>query len=587
MANINEIEKLVNANYPVIWIETAEERRVIKDIMCSKCVGLEETTDGTGKKSIVIDNQKQLWMWSNTQGLLRIQGQDYKRYEELPPNPATLMPVNALIEVKNAKITSKSHKNMVVIMRDLHALMNIPMPGRKIKDMLTHLSTSNKTIIVIGPSNKIPEDLTKDVVLIHYDLPGPDEIKTYIEKVSKYMSTGKKLEVDPADKRYKIHKKGEEECRYRVKYNDDEMQNIIKSAQGLTEQEIICVFSKSVMNNENGEILPSIVAEEKKSIIKKSEVLEYWTKTEPFKDVGGNKELKTWLEQRGAAINGQAVEFGVRQPKGVLITGVQGCGKSMLAKAISGHWGLPCIRMDMGKVFAGLVGSSEKNVRDAIRQAEAMSPCILFIDEIEKGMAGMGSSNFSDGGTTSRVIATFISWLQDKTKPVFVIATANNVDQLPPELLRKGRMDELWFVDLPTENEREEIFRTHIARVGRDPKKFNCKQLSKVMFKGTDGKEYGYSGSEIEEAINDALFDAYAANNNAKPNGRGDITTKIVSDALKRSVPLSCTSADKINKIKKWGYAHAKFASDDAKKACDKKKNAKYADAGAVGELTP
>jgi len=229
----------------------------------------------------------------------------------------------------------------------------------------------------------------------------------------------------------------------------------------------------------------------------------------------------------------------------ILLTGIPGCGKSLTAKAIGNLWQLPLLRLDVGKIFAGLVGSSEENMRRAIQTAESVAPSILWLDEMEKGFSGTQSSSFSDGGTTARVFGSFVTWLQEKTKPVFVVATANNVSLLPPEMLRKGRFDEIFFVDLPNIAERKDIFSIHIQKKKRDVKAFNINKLAE--------QSEGYSGSEIEQAIIGALYDAFEAEE--------DLSEAGIIQTLKSSVPLSRTMEKEIQGIRQWSQGRARKAS--------------------------
>jgi len=568
MSTIKEIVELVRARQPIIWINSYEERRIIDEIIKSEIVGLEEVKDSKGKTIHQIDPRKLVYLWSCTQGVVPVEGKAYTDLDSLVTSEkTTIQPAVALQFIQDTKMNFDVVNSLIFIMRDLHQMMGIPIPGRKLRDITTHLSRKNKTIIIIGPSSKIPDELQKDIYVVDYSFPTPDMIEKSIDTVIGYIKGRDGVRECKDEPGYVELSVGASKRKYKVVYEPVEKTAIIRAAQGLTQQEVACAISKSIQNTEKGEIIYDRIAEEKKNIIKKSEVLEFWTNLEPMSDVGGNDELKTWLKERGEGITGGAIRFGARAPKGCLITGVQGCGKSMLAKAIAGEWQVPCVRLDMGKVFAGLVGSSERNMRNMIKQAEAMAPIVLWIDEIEKGLSGTGSSNFSDGGTSSRVFGTFISWLQEKQPGVFVIATANDISQMPAELLRKGRFDAIWFVDLPTEKERVEIFNTHINRVGRDSKKFDSKTLAKCFHETVDGRRFDYSGSEIEESINDALFAAYCKNNKAKIGGKGDISTNDVVEALKKNIPLACTASEKVSAIRKWGKKHARFASPLAEKA--------------------
>jgi SpoVK/Ycf46/Vps4 family AAA+-type ATPase len=255
--------------------------------------------------------------------------------------------------------------------------------------------------------------------------------------------------------------------------------------------------------------------------------------------------LKDWLVKRSAAFTAEARAFGLPAPKGVLLLGVQGCGKSLCAKAVASQWRLPLLRFDMGRMFGSLVGSSEENVRRAIAVAESVAPAILWVDEIDKAFAGAQGSGASDGGTTARVFGTFLTWLSEKTAPVFVVATANDISQLPPELMRKGRLDEIFFVDLPAEAERAEIFRVHLAKRGRDPEAFDLATLATAATE--------FSGAEIEEAINSALYEAFS--------DAGELTTDHILGAIRETVPLARTMDEQISRLRAWADGRARNAS--------------------------
>ena len=261
--------------------------------------------------------------------------------------------------------------------------------------------------------------------------------------------------------------------------------------------------------------------------------------------MAGLENLKLWLSKRSLAFSDRAAEFGLPAPKGVLLLGVQGCGKSLCAKAASSLWKLPLLRLDIGRMFGSLVGSSEENMRRAIQTAESVAPAILWIDEIDKAFAGTQGSSGSDAGTASRVFGTFLTWLSEKTAPVFVIATANDISNLPPELLRKGRVDDIFFVDLPSDQERREVFRIHLQKRGRNAADFNLEELSRLSD--------GFSGAEIEEAIISGLFDAFS---------KGcELNTEILKTGLAETVPLSKTMSEELNRLRSWAQGRARPAS--------------------------
>jgi SpoVK/Ycf46/Vps4 family AAA+-type ATPase len=333
-----------------------------------------------------------------------------------------------------------------------------------------------------------------------------------------------------------------------VKIDLDEAgrERLLQAALGLTLGEAENVFAKIIVKDArlSGDDVNEVFAE-KQQIIRKSGLLEYYTAEETFSNVGGLAVLKDWLQKRVVAFTDEARAFGLPAPKGILMLGVQGCGKSLSAKAVSSLWQLPLLRFDMGRMFGSLVGSSEENVRRAIAVAESVAPAILWVDEIDKAFAGSQGSGVSDGGTTARVFGTFLTWLSEKTAPVFVVATANDISQLPPELLRKGRLDEIFFVDLPIGVERKEIFTIHIAKRGRDPARFDLESLVTCS--------ESFSGAEIEQAIISALYDAFYA--------QQELTTEHIDQALRQTVPLSKTMAEQINRLRSWAEGRARNAS--------------------------
>ncbi|MGE4579273.1 MAG: AAA family ATPase [Desulfuromonadales bacterium] len=386
---------------------------------------------------------------------------------------------------------------------------------------LTRMSSSVRKLVLLStPTQGLPLDLRKEVPTIEMELPDVDDLRTVLQ--------------DTADV-------------LRVQASADEA--LLDAARGLTVMEARLAFGKAAAELgclDHGAV--SHVAREKERIIKQSEVLEYYPSDTRLKDdVGGLDQLKEWLERRGRAFGAGARDFGLDAPKGVLLLGVQGCGKSLTAKAIAATWQFPLLRFDMGKVFGGIVGQSEGNIRTALQVAQALAPCVLWIDEIEKGMAGLGSSDQTDGGTAARVVGTLLTWMQEKRDPVFVVATANRIDMLPPELLRKGRFDEIFFVDLPTANVREEILSIHLSKKQRDPKNYDLSLLAT--------RSAGFSGAELEEAIHEGLFDAFA-------EGR-ELATDHIARALDKTFPLSKTMCEQIVGLRQWANVRARLASSE------------------------
>lgn len=323
-----------------------------------------------------------------------------------------------------------------------------------------------------------------------------------------------------------------------------EEETLLDASLGLSNVEARWTYRRIIARQgrlREGEL--GMIISEKEQIIKKGNVLEYFHPEGDFGQVGGLEALKSWLVKRGKAFTTDAKSFGLTSPKGVLLLGIPGCGKSLVAKTIANEWKIPLLKFDLGKVFAGIVGESESNIRQALALAEAIAPSILWVDEIEKGLGGLDGRG--DSGTSSRVFGTLLTWMQEKKSEVFVIATANNIELLPPELLRKGRFDEIFFVDLPNGKEREEILRIHLSRKKRKPDVFNLAALAE--------KSVGFSGAELEEAVAEALFSAY--------NKGGELGQDHLQEAIERTFPLSQTMKTSIDKLRLWARVRARLAS--------------------------
>ncbi len=320
---------------------------------------------------------------------------------------------------------------------------------------------------------------------------------------------------------------------------------LVRAAQGLTLAEAESAFAKAAVT---GGSLRSedvaLVLEEKCQAIRKSGILEFHPAQTSFSDVGGLLLLKDWLRRRGKALENGAREFGLPPAKGVLLLGAPGCGKSLTAKVVANSWRLPLVHLDLGRVFSGLLGSSEENLRKALRVAEGVAPAVLWIDEIEKGLSGGTASGAQDGGTTQRVFGSLLTWMSEQQAGVFVVATANRIDGLPPELLRRGRFDEVFFVDLPDPAAREEILRIHLKRRKRDPAAFEIATLAE--------KCDGFSGAEIEHAVVEGLYEAFDKSR--------QLQSEDVARAISETTPLSVTYAEEIERMRAWAASRARPA---------------------------
>jgi SpoVK/Ycf46/Vps4 family AAA+-type ATPase len=493
-----DIEHLMRARYPLIYILSSEEKRVEKSI-----------ADVLHSREATKNYKTKIYTWSVTEGV-RVGGE---------PQGDSKDPLKALRFILEAKKDERA----VFILRDLHAFQKNPEVVRLLRDLARNLKETLKTVFMISPLLQIPPELDKEVAVVEYPLPELSEIGTILDRVMS-MVPGK------------------------APPSGQEREHIVEAALGLTADEAENVFAKSLVQTGTFDI--DVILSEKERIVRRSGVLEFFRTQEKMDNIGGLDLLKSWLRKRQAAFSEEARQFGLPRPKGILMVGIPGGGKSLTAKAVGAAWRLPLLRLDVGKVFAGIVGSSEENMRRAIQMAEAVAPSILWVDELEKGFSGTGSSNQSDAGTAARVFGSFITWLQEKTSPVFVIATANNVDELPPEMMRKGRFDEIFFVDLPTLPERREIMQIHVKRRGRDPVGFNLDLLAE--------KSEGMTGAEIEQAVVSALFDVYDRNGSA-----GVLATEGVVHSLQETVPLSRTMKEKIATLRNWCKTRARPASSE------------------------
>jgi SpoVK/Ycf46/Vps4 family AAA+-type ATPase len=491
-----DIEHLMRARYPLIYILSSEEKRVEKSI-----------ADVLQSREREKHYKTRIYTWSVTEGV-RL-GKE--------PQGDSKDPLKALRFVVEAKADERA----VFILRDLHAYLKNPEVVRLLRDIGRKLKEELKTVFLISPLLAIPPELDKEVAVVEYPLPELMEIDAIFDRVSR--NTGARIP------------------------SGQEREHVVEAALGLTADEAEGVFAKSLVQTGGGFDI-DVILSEKERIVRKSGVLEFFRTQERMENIGGLDVLKNWLRKRQSAFSEEARQFGLPRPKGILMIGIPGGGKSLTAKAVGASWRLPLLRLDVGKIFAGIVGSSEENMRRAIQMAEAVAPSILWVDELEKGFSGTGSSNNSDAGTAARVFGSFITWLQEKTSPVFVIATANNVDELPPEMMRKGRFDEIFFVDLPTLPERREITSIHLKRRGRDPVQFNLDLIAE--------KSEGMTGAEIEQAIVSALFDEYDRAGKA-----GVLTTEGVLHSLQETVPLSRTMKEKIAALRNWCKTRARPAS--------------------------
>jgi AAA+ superfamily predicted ATPase len=494
---VSDLDTLIRARYPLIYLVSWEEQRL--DAI------LQDVAQNHGKV---------LLTWSVTRGLRRMGGT-----RTVPLTDGSHDPVDALAAI--ARLTEPS----LVVLKDFHPYFENAAAVRAMRELAQDLKATYTTVILLSPILTIPLELEKELSVLDVPLPTFRDLFQLLKEIVAVVRLGNKARID---------------------LTRDQAEQLIKAAQGLTLSEAENAFAKAIANDgvlDKDDI--HLVLEEKRQVIRKSGLLEFVNVEDDLGTVGGLDELKGWLMGRAAAFSEPARKFGLPAPKGLLLLGVQGCGKSLTAKAIATQWALPLLRLDLGRIFSSLIGSSEENMRRAIRVAESVAPAVLWIDEIEKGLSGAAGSAVADSGVSARVFGSLLTWLQEKTSPVFVVATANRVDALPPELMRKGRFDEIFFIDLPASNERREIFRIHLERRKRDPLRFQLDDLAAAT--------EGYSGSEIEQGIIAGLYHAFAEG--------GELTQSHVLRALQETFPLSSTMGEDIARLRDWSKNRTRPAS--------------------------
>lgn len=504
---MQDFANLVNAGFPYIYIPSYEEERIIN------------TIESVIQSKNLLKTDRKLFLWAQTDGLV-CNGAKTRDSAD---------PLHAIESVANAK------DDAIYLFKDFHVYFGGDRNSRpdyavirKLRDIIPTLKSSRKTIVFVSSKLVIPCDMEKEISILDFALPNTEEIQALLEDLIGGLNPES------------------------VHLTEDEKITLSRSALGLTMQEAENAFCRAIVVEKGLDIRAlSIIHEEKNQVVKKTGVLEFVKSDLGIDNIGGLENLKKWLIRRNNSWSERAQAYNLPAPKGVLITGVPGCGKSLTAKAMSAIWGLPLLKLDMGKIFGGIVGSSEENMRKAIATAEAVSPSILWVDEIEKGFSGLKSGG--DSGTSARVFGTFLTWMQEKTDPVFVIATANDISSLPPELLRKGRFDEIFFVDLPTKKEREKIFKLHIDKRVRSSSVQHELQADDDVCRELAEMTAGYVGAEIEQIVISAMYEAFYAE-------RGLQKSDVVK-AIRETVPLSSTQREQILQLRAWAKERAVLAT--------------------------
>jgi len=482
-----DLEVLIRSRYPVVAVDTLEEDRLVELL---------------GRVARRLDVP--LYTWSRTQGLVR-EGKEQATYD-------TADPFKMLAHLEAAAAPG------VVLLADFHPYLEDPLLVRKLREALPAFTSDRRALVLSGHGVRLPPEIGKQGVPYRLSLPDLEEIQAELRKVVRTAAR---------------------EDQVRIEVREEEADAMARELQGLTRDEIRRTLRRAMV--EDGRLTRAdieLIRAAKRESLGQTGLLEF-IPTAEVEPIGGMGALRSWLDKRRNALGDEARQFGLEPPRGVLLMGVQGCGKSLMARNVAAEWGLPLVRLDPGALYDKYVGETERNLRQALDTADAMSPAVLWIDEIEKGFARDGGE--ADGGVSGRLLGTFLTWLQERQSRVFVVATANDVDRLPPELLRKGRFDEIFFVDLPEAAERRDILALHLARRDRDPERFDLDQLATAA--------EGFSGSELEQAVVAGLYTAFAEET--------DLDHETLVAEIETAVPLSVTLAERVETLRLWARGRA------------------------------
>lgn len=482
---MTELELTLRARYPLVALETPEEARAL--------AALHQLATALGKTLVP---------WSFASGL----GGD----------PSLKDPLTALETIR------RSPERAIYALCDLSAFFGNPGVVRALREAAAESTRTAKSLVLVSPSLRLPPELLSETTIVEFPAPDAQAIAALVDQAARMAPGG--AAIDGLAK-----------------------ERLVTAGLGLTAPELANALSKAlVLHRQLDFRAADVVAAEKRQIVKKQGLLEFVPPEAELAGVGGLGALKDWLGKRRLAFEPAAREFGLPEPRGLLLVGAPGCGKSLMAKAVASAWQLPLLRLDLGKVLAGVVGQSEANLRAALSLAESISPCVLWVDELEKGISGAGKGGASDGGVSGRLLGSFLTWLEEKRKPVFLVATANDPRALPPELVRKGRFDETFFVDLPDAEARAAIWRIHLERRRRLPEQFDLEALAALSA--------GYSGAEIEQALIDGLYAAFDA-------GRALEQTDLEA-AIAQTVPWSRGADAALEALRAWARLAARPADD-------------------------
>src|SRR6266446_5281436 len=493
MDALRTLEILISSRTPFIAIETLEEDRV------------EQALERVAQRLRI-----PLFVWTMTRGL--------RRSGALEPLYDTKEPLKALRNLSDLPNAG------IYLMKDLYRSLGDAAVVRTLQDLARAFSHDRRAIVLTAPRVELPSERATLASLVKLELPTEEDLRALAQEVFGTLSREHRLGPPP---------------------DPDILDKIATALRGLTLFEAERALTRAVLDDLTlGPRDIEVIAQMKKEILSRDRVLDCVPQKEGLDDVGGLRGLKAWLGKRRDALTPEAKKFGVEAPRGILLLGVQGCGKSLAAKAVAKTWSLPLLRLEPGRLFDKFIGESEKNLDRALATAERMAPCVLMIDEIEKGFASVASSD-SDGGLSRRILGRLLGWMQEREAPVFMVATCNQITALPPELMRKGRFDEIFFIDLPAADERCQIFAIHLTRRHRDPKSFDLDALAAAS--------EGFSGAEIEQAVVAALYTAFAR--------RAELTTEHILEEIKATRPLSVTRAEEIDALREWAKGRTVPAS--------------------------
>jgi ATP-dependent 26S proteasome regulatory subunit len=516
---LGTLKVLIDSSAPIVVMETVEEVRAVRLVRVA-CASLNLAT----------------FEWSIASGLARCGNEGNEAVVEgrFPTGgtgqEVTDLAAQAIYNTREPAqvlgVLEGISVEAAFILKDFHRHMEDPVVVRRLRDVGQKFSKNRRTVVIVAPSIKMPPELAS---LVEYlELPLPDKLRLrqiideMIVRVGKTRTLRRSLDTAGLDV-------------------------MADNLRGLSEEQAERAVSQAIVTRYGltAEIVTDVL-QAKKEMLRRAAMLDFVDVSDTMAGVGGLANLKHWLEQRRGTWEEKARAFGLEPPRGVVILGVQGCGKSMCAQAIAGEWKLPLVKFDTAAIFDKYIGETEKRIQKVFQVAEELSPCVLWIDELEKVFAGSGPDSASaDAGVSSRLLAAFLSWMQERKAPVFVAATCNNVSALPPELIRKGRFDELFFVDLPNQAERRQIFALELARRNRRPAEFDLDRVAAAA--------RGYSGAEIQAAVQAALYASFSS--------KQPLATGSLIDALAMTVPLSATRAEEIQELRNWARARAVPAS--------------------------